>query len=239
MLEPSNQKVYFIENDDLSKLYPDAEDPQDKALDVLEGEQSFIMVDGKQLAIGYDSDKDAVIVEDSDVSGDVADKARRLMQLFVENKLFTSKEIEGENGFMPDEDYPMSVNVTDGQSYRVVAYYPSMEQMANTEVHIWSGSGYTTDVFYIHTDRGADDAEGALEEAVVWAEKIDPRVLLDVEDVERQAAEDGIYNPETGEESPEFQETYLYVDATMAGASKPYYIYVENLSIRDHKGVLA
>ena len=151
MLEPDNQKVYFV-SDDLSKLYPDAEDPQDKALDVLEGEQSFIMVDGKQLAIGYDSDNDAVIVEDSDVSGDVADKARRLMQLFVENKLFTSKEIEGENGFMPDEDYPMSVNVTDGQSYRVNAYYPSMEQMANTEVHIWSGSGYKTDVFYIHTD---------------------------------------------------------------------------------------
>lgn len=238
MLEPDNQKVYFV-SDDLSDLYPDAEDPQDKAIDVLEGEQSFIMVDGNQLAIGYDSDNAAIIVEDSDVSGDVADKARRLMQLFVENKLFTSKEIEGENGFMPDEDYPMSVNVTDGQSYRVNAYYPSMEQMANTEVHLWSGSGYKTDVFYIHTDKGASDAEGALEEAVVWAEKINPDVLLDVDDVEQQAAEDGIYNPETGEGSPEFDETYLYVDATTAGASKPYYVYAENLSIRVHKGELA
>ena len=238
MLEPDNQKVYFV-SDDLSKLYPDAEDPQDKALDVLEGEQSFIMVDGKQLAIGYDSDKDAVIVEDSDVSGDVADKARRLMQLFVENKLFTSKEIEGENGFMPDEDYPMSVNVTDGQSYRVNAYYPSMEQMANTEVHIWSGSGYKTDVFYIHTDKGASDAEGALEEAVVWAEKINPDVLLDVDDVEKRAVDDNMLNPVTGDTTAEFDETYLYVDATMAGASKPYYIYAENLAVRSHKGVLA
>lgn len=238
MLKPDKQKVYFV-SDDLSDLYPDAEDPQDKAIDILEGEQSFIMIDGNQLAIGYDSENDAVIVEDSDVSDDVADKARKLMKLFVEDKLFTSKEIESENGFMPDEDYPMSVNVTDGQSYRVVAYYPSMEQMANTEVHIWSGSGYSTDVFYIHTDKGADDAEGALEEAVVWAEKIDPRVLLDVSEVEQQAAEDGIYNPETGEGSPEFDETYLYVDATTAGASKPYYIYAENFGVRSHKGVLA
>lgn len=238
MLEPDNQKVYFV-SDDLSKLYPDAEDPQDKALDVLEGEQSFIMVDGKQLAIGYDSDNDAVIVEDSDVSGDVADKARRLMQLFVENELFKADEIESENGFMPDEDYPCSVNVTDGQSMRVVAYYPSLEMLANAKVQIWSGSGYTLDEFYVNVDKGAENAEEALAYAVVQAEKVAPEVLQDVSEVEELMAKEGHYNKETDEGDEIFQETYTYVDATMEGASEPYYIFTENLGILPHKGVLA
>ena len=238
MLEPDNQKVYFT-SDDLSELYPDVEDPQERALDVLEGEQSFIMVDGKQMAIGYDADKDAIIVEDSDVSDAVTSKARKLMKMFVENRLYDVRDIENENGFLPDEDYPMSVNVTDGQSCRVVAYYPSMEQMANVVVDIWSGSGYDTEKFYLNVKGGASDAEGALEEAVAWAEKVDPSVLLDVEETERKAAEDGIYDTETGEGTAEFQETYIYVDATMAGASKPYYIYAENFGVRPHKGELA
>lgn len=126
MLKPDRQKIYFM-SDDLSKLYSNADDPESSALAVLEGEQSFIMVDGKQMAIGYDSDNDAIIVEDSDVSKDTADKARRLLQMFVENDLYDARSIEKENGFMPDEDYPMSVVVTDGNSYRAVAYYPSLK----------------------------------------------------------------------------------------------------------------
>lgn len=238
MLKPDRQKIYFM-SDDLSKLYPNADDPESSALAVLEGEQSFIMVDGKQMAIGYDSDNDAIIVEDSDVSKDTADKARRLLQMFVENDLYDARSIEKENGFMPDEDYPMSVDVTDGQSYRITAYYPSLEQMANAVVSIWSGSGYATDQFYVNVDKGADNAEGALEEAIVWAEKIDPSVLLDVEEVEKKAAEDGIYDPDSGQGTAEFEETYLYVDATSAGASKPYYIYAENFGVRSYKGELA
>jgi hypothetical protein len=78
-----------------------------------------------------------------------------------------------------------------------------------------------------------------LEEAVVWAEKINPDVLLDVDDVEKKAIDDNMLNPMTGDTTAEFDETYLYVDATMAGASKPYYIYAENLAVRSHKGVLA
>lgn len=238
MLTPDQQKIYFM-SDDLSKVYPDAEDAEEQALAVLEGEKSFIMVDGNQMAIGYDEDNDTIIVEDSDVSDDVAKKARKLLSLFVENELFKADEIESENGFMPDEDYPCSVNVTDGQSMRVVAYYPSLEMLANAKVQIWSGSGYTLDEFYVNVDKGAKNAEEALAYAVVQAEKVAPEVLQDVSEVEELMAKEGHYDTETGEGDEIFQETYTYVDATMEGASEPYYIFTENLGILPHKGVLA
>lgn len=238
MLIPDQQKIYFM-SDDLSKVYPDAEDAEEQALAVLEGEQSFIMVDGHQMAIGYDEDNDAIIVEDSDVSEEVAEKARKLLSLFVENELFKANEIERENGFMPDEDYPCSVNVTDGQSMRVVAYYPSLEMLANAKVLLWSGSGYTLDEFYVNVDKGAENAEEALAYAVVQAEKVAPEVLQDVSEVRELMAKEGHYDKETGDGDEIFQELYTYVDATMEGASEPYYIFTENLGILPHKGVLA
>lgn len=239
MLEPDNQKVYFIENDDLSKLYPDAEDAQDKALGVLEGEQSFIIVDGEQLPIGYDSEKDAILVEDSSVSDSVIKKARKLLDLFVKNELFGTREIEKENGFMPDNDYPMSVNVTDGNSYHTVSYYPSMQQMANAQVHLWTGSGYSPHVFYVNVHNGDRNPEEALETAVVLAEKIDKSVLLDVAETEQAMADDGHYDKDSGEGDAVFEETYIYVDATMLGASQPYYVYAENFGVLPNKGELA
>ena len=235
MLEPDNQKVYFT-SDDLSELYPEAEDPMDAALNVLEGEQSFIVVDGKELPLGYDEEKDAIIVEDSNASPETIRKARQLMQLFVDNELFTTREIEGQNGFMPDDDYPYSVNVADGQSKSVVSYYPSEEMIYPTEVSIWSGSGYTTADIYVNVDD--DDAEGALEEAVAAADKRGwTDILFDPAEVEQAMADDGHYNMETGEGDAIFEETYLYVDATMAGASQPYYVYAENLGVRPNKNL--
>lgn len=239
MLEPNNQKVYFIDTDDLSELYPDAEYAPDIALDVLEGEQSFIVVDGDELPIGYDSEKDAILVEDSSVSDTVRKKARKLLDLFVKNELFETREIEKENGFMPDKDYPCSVNITDGNSYRTISYYPSMQQMANAQVHLWTGSGYNTHVFYVNVHNGDRDAEGALEEAVVLAEKIDKDVLLDVSETEQAMSDDGHYDKEKGEGDAIFDETYIYVDATMAGASRPYYVYAENFGVLPNKGELA
>ena len=233
MLEPDNQKVYFT-SDDLSGLYPEAEDPMDAALNVLEGEQSFIVVDGKELPFGYDEEKDAIIVEDSNASPETIRKARQLMQLFVDNELFTTREIEGQNGFMPDDDYPYSVNVADGQSRSVVSYYPSEEMIYPTEVSIWSGSGYTTADIYVDVDD--DNAEGALEEAVAAADKRGwTDILFDPAEVEQAMADDGHYNMETGEGDAIFEETYLYVDATMAGASQPYYVYAENLGVRPNR----
>lgn len=235
MLEPDNQKVYFT-SDDLSGLYPEAEDPMDAALNVLEGEQSFIVVDGKELPLGYDEEKDAIIVEDSNASPETIRKARQLMQLFVDNELFTTREIEGQNGFMPDDDYPYSVNVADGQSRSVVSYYPSEEMIYPTEVSIWSGSGYTTADIYVDVDD--DNAEGALEEAVAAADKRGwTDILFDPAEVEQAMADDGHYNMETGEGDAIFEETYLYVDATMAGASQPYYVYAENLGVRPNKNL--
>lgn len=235
MLEPDNQKFYFT-SEDLSELYPEAEDPMDAALNVLEGEQSFIVVDGKELPLGYDAEKDVIIIEDSEASSEIVDKARQLMQLFVDNELFTTREIEGQNGYMPDEEYPYSVNIADGQSYSVVSYYPSEEMIYPTEVSIWSGSGYTTADIYVDVDD--DNAEGALEEAVATAEKRGwTNILLDVSETEQAMADDGHFNLETGEGDAVFDETYMYVDATMAGASQPYYVYVENLGVRPNRNL--
>lgn len=235
MLKPNGQKIYFT-SDDLSELYPEAEDPMDAALNVLEGEQSFIVVDGETLAMGYDTDKDAIIIEDSRASYDIVDKARQLMQLFVDNELFTTREIEGENGYMPDEDYPYSVNIADGQSYSVVSYYPSEEMFFPTVVYLWSGSGYTLSPIYVTVD--ADNAEGALEDAVATAEKRGwTGLLLDVAETEQTMADDGHFNLETGEGDAIFEETYMYVDATMAGASTPYYVYAESLGVRPNRNL--
>lgn len=235
MLEPDKQKFYFT-SEDLSELYPEAEDPMDAALDVLEGEQSFIVVDGKELPLGYDAEKDAIIIEDSEASPDIVDKARQLMQLFVDNELFTTREIEGQNGYMPDEEYPYSVNIADGQSYSVVSYYPSEEMIYPTEVSIWSGSGYTTADIYVDVDD--DNAEGALEEAVAVADKRGwTDILLDVAETEQAMAEDGHFNLATGEGDAVFDETYMYVDATMSGASQPYYVYAENLGVRPNRNL--
>ena len=229
MLEPDNQEIYFT-SDDLSELYPDAESPTDAALDVLEGEQSFIVVDGKELPLGYDREKNAIIIEDSEASSDIKRKALQLMQLFVADELFTSKDIEGENGYMPDGDYPYSVNIADGQSYSVVSYYPSEEMFYPTVVYLWSGSGYSLSPVYVNVDE--DNAEGALEEAVATAEKRGwTDLLLDTAETEKEMAEDGHYDMETGEGDAIFDEMYMYVDATMAGASEPYYIRTENLRI--------
>lgn len=235
MLEPDGQKIYFT-SEDLSELYPEAEDPMDAALNVLEGEQSFIVVDGKELPLGYDAEKDIIIIEDSEASSEIVDKARQLMQLFVDNELFTTREIEGENGYMPDEDYPYSVNIADGQSYGVVSYYPSEEMFFPTVVYLWSGSGYTTTDIYV--DVADDNAEGALEEAVAAADKRGwTDILLDVAETEQAMADDGHFNLETGEGDAIFDETYMYVDATMAGASQPYYVYVENLGVRPNRNL--
>lgn len=235
MLEPDNQKFYFT-SEDLSEVYPEAEDPMDEALKVLEGEQSFIVVDGKELPLGYDAEKDIIIIEDSEASSKIVDKARQLMQLFVDNELFTTREIEGENGYMPDEDYPYSVNIADGQSYSVVSYYPSEEMFFPTVVYLWSGSGYTLSPIYVNVD--ADNAEGALEDAVATAEKRGwTDLLLDTAETEKDWAEDGHYDMETGEGDRYFEEAFLYVDATMEGASQPYYVRAENLRISPNKDI--
>ena len=233
MIEPNGQKIYLT-TDDLSDVYTEHENPTDAALDVLEGEQSFIVVDGKELAIGYDSSKDVIIVETTDVSDEIARKARQLMQLFVANELYTKADIKGKNGYTPDDNYPYSVNLIDGNTYTVVSYYPTDEMFRNTVVNIWCGSGYTTAEIYVDET----DSEAAIEEAVALSEKCGWTSLLhDVASVEDSMADDGHFNNETGETDAIFNETYLYVDATMEGATQPYYIYAENLRVHQNENI--
>ena len=58
----------------------------------------------------------------------------------------------------------------------------------------------------------SNDLEEALEKAIVKFEKIAPGFLWDVEEVESE--------PDFEEDKPDA----IYVDATMEGASRPYYI---------------
>lgn len=134
MIEPNGQKIYLT-TDDLSVVYTEHDNPTEAALDVLVGEQSNIVVDGIELPIGYDADKDVIIVETSSVSTDIARKARQLMQLFVSNELFTKADITGKNGYCPDDDYPYSVNIVDGNTYTIVSYYPTGEMFRNTKTY--------------------------------------------------------------------------------------------------------
>lgn len=98
----------------------------------------------------------------------------------------------------------------------------------NYTVYLWPGEGYQL----YPVEVTADSDEEALEKAVAQLEKDGMKgFLLDVAETEEEGAKDGIFDLETGEGSREFDETYLYVDATMEGASKPYYIFSENLRI--------
>ena len=74
---------------------------------------------------------------------------------------------------------------------------------------------------------------------MVLAEKIDKSVLLDVAETEQAMADDGHYDKDSGEGDAVFEETYIYVDATMLGASQPYYVYAENFGVLPNKGELA
>ena len=58
----------------------------------------------------------------------------------------------------------------------------------------------------------SDDIEEVLEKAIVKFEKIAPGFLWDVEEVESE--------PDFEEDKPDA----IYVDATMEGATRPYYI---------------
>ena len=76
------------------------------------------------------------------------------------------------------------------------------------------------------------NAQNALEVAVAKAEKEGwTGVLKDPALVEEEAEKEGIFNSKTGETSREFDEQYLYVDATMEGATQPWYLDAEDFYI--------
>lgn len=90
------------------------------------------------------------------------------------------------------------------------------------EVGLWWGSGYMLDMYKAY----AFDEEEALNYVVAHIEKTHPKWLEGSDECAHDMMK------EYDEESPEFQETFMYVDATGEGADKPHFIWAENLRIR-------
>lgn len=83
------------------------------------------------------------------------------------------------------------------------------------EVNLWCGVGYYLESYLVH----ADDAETALEKVVAFCEKYHEFGVIFSEDT---------IDPELAN-----TDYYIYVDATMEGASQPYYVLSENARIRE------
>ena len=109
-------------------------------------------------------------------------------------------------------------------------------------VCLWCGAGYNLDVFYVYTN----DAEYALNKTVAYCEKqgYDGLIFPVEETIEEEAnyckEEFEAFKKENPEEDrdmfyflTEYLGIYVYVDATREGASKPYFVYKENLRIEN------
>lgn len=108
------------------------------------------------------------------------------------------------------------------------------------QVGIWPGAGYQLATFYVY----ADSEETALNLVVADAELNAPNLLFSVSEIEDMIAEDwqDEYNEFISEADDRDDFTfateylnYIYVDATIEGASQPYFINGENLSIIEVK----
>ena len=108
-------------------------------------------------------------------------------------------------------------------------------------VKLWWGSGYMTDNY----NAWAFSEEEALNYVVAYLEKNDPELLATTDERANEFAEEleQEHASKTGmgydddfypEDTPEFQETFLWVDATMEGAKKAHYIWAENLQIAEY-----
>ena len=95
------------------------------------------------------------------------------------------------------------------------------------EIGLWWGSGYTLDMYRAY----AFSEEEALNYVVAYIEKTHPKWLESSDECAHEMMK------EYDEESPEFQETFMYVDATSEGADEPHFIWTENLSIRELNSV--
>ena len=98
-------------------------------------------------------------------------------------------------------------------------------------IGLWWGSGYVLNQYKAY----AFDTEEALNYVVAYLEQLDPELLERVDNYAESslmeiAMEEGI-SEEEAEETPEFQELYMYVDATTEGAQRTHYIFFQNLKI--------
>lgn len=96
-------------------------------------------------------------------------------------------------------------------------------------VRLWPGSGYYLPAFGVW----AKNEEDALEKVVAYLDQEgnDDFFLDDyVEELRDQMTDDG-EDEEAMWSAIDDDDTMMYVDATMEGASQPHYIYAENLDI--------
>ena len=101
-------------------------------------------------------------------------------------------------------------NRVDGVNPEEADYYDKI-----FEVNLWSGVGYQLESYLVHSN----DAETALEKVVAFCEKHHNYSVIFTDDEIDSELVDMDY--------------YIYVDATMEGASKPYYVLSENFSIKE------
>ena len=106
------------------------------------------------------------------------------------------------------------------------------------KVGIWPGAGYQLVEFYVY----ASDESTALDLVVVDAEINAPNLLYSIDEVMNQITDD--FQDEYVEFINEYEDAddftfaqeylnYIYVDATMEGASQPYFVNGENLVIEE------
>ena len=106
------------------------------------------------------------------------------------------------------------------------------------KVGIWPGAGYQLVEFYVY----ASDESTALDLVVVDAEINAPNLLYSIDEVMNQITDD--FQDEYVEFKNEYEDAddftfaqeylnYIYVDATMEGASQPYFVNGENLVIEE------
>lgn len=108
-------------------------------------------------------------------------------------------------------------------------------------VSVWCGTGYVLDQFKVYSD---DNMEAILEKVVAYAEEHNQDILLDPAEVYENVRNDfsAEYQEYIEENSYGDEDTFIadylelmYIDATMEGASQPYYIRTENLRIKEIK----
>ena len=137
----------------------------------------------------------------------------------------TTNEVSGWK--LEDEDLTLVNSESDGDQLYIVK--------------LWWGSGYMVDCYNAY----AFGAEEALNHVVAYIEKTNPQrleaadetaknLMHEIEQDHINATGEGYDDDFYPEDTPEFQEAFVWVDATTEGAKKGHYIWAENLEIAEY-----
>jgi len=149
-------------------------------------------------------------------------------EIFGELWPLEQSQVNEVNGWdLEDEDLTLVNSESDGDKLYIVK--------------LWWGSGYQLDCYNAY----AFNEEEALNYVVAYIEKHDPETLEAADECAKnlldEIEQDHISATEMGydddfypEDTPEFQEAFIWVDATMEGAEQAHYIWAENLTIAEY-----